>query len=118
MTTLPLLDLTAALKFDRPTVDYEIFLERLRVTFGVNSFTLSWFQTACSQHTTVMSSVVYLKDRSLDLSYSSSVQLTDDCQARSGLHQYVDDSGSCPAAVTSTLSTDILLLSTDNIVSK
>jgi len=126
---LVLLDLSAA--FD--TVDHEILLERLRVTFGVDSSALSWFRSylaSCKQHvrcggnsspTTVVvcgvpqGSVLGLM---LFIIYTADLAVIV-VEHGLSLHQYADDSqiyGSCPPVATSSLSTDISL-AVDNISS-
>ena len=126
---LVLLDLSAA--FD--TVDHEILLERLRVTFGVDSSALSWFRSylaSCKQHvrcggnsspTTVVvcgvpqGSVLGLM---LFIIYTADLAVIV-VEHGPSLHQYADDSqiyGSCPLVATYSLSTDISL-AVDNISS-
>ena len=117
---LVLLDLTAA--FD--TVDHEILLKRLRVTFGVDNSALAWFQSylagrkqhvRCGGKCSILIDIICGVPQGSVLGPILFIIYTADlasivAQHGLSLHQYADDSqiyGSCQSDATSTLSSDI-----------
>jgi len=119
-TVLVLLDLSAA--FD--TVDHEILLKRLRVTFGVDNVALEWFRSYLAsrkQRVRCGGKCSFLFDVAcgvpqgsvlgpiLFIIYTADLAPLVDEYSLS-LHQYADDSqiyGSCRPTATSALSSDI-----------